>query len=78
MADKSGYEIRADLLKLANEVINSNNCQLSTKYFEDKLKAEQSGKELPDYPAKELQISSDEVIGLANKFNDFVSDSRKI
>ena len=42
MSDKkSGYEIRADLLKLANEVINSNNCQTSTKYFEDKLKAEQ-------------------------------------
>jgi len=78
MADKSGYEIRADLLKLANEVINSNNCQISNKYYEDKIKAEQSGKELPDYPAKELQISSDQVINIANKFNDFVSDSRKI
>ncbi len=78
MAEKSGYEIRAELLKLANEVINSNNCQISNKYYEDKFKTEQSGKELPDYPAKDLQISSDQVISLANKFNDFVSDSRKV
>ena len=78
MAEKSGYEIRAELLKLANEVINSNNCQISNKYYEDKLKAEQSGNDLPEYPAKDLQISSDQVISLANKFNDFVSDSRKV
>ena len=78
MAEKSGYEIRAELLKLANEVINSNNCQISNKYYEDKFKAEQSGKELLDYPAKDLQISSEQVINLANKFNDFVSDSRKM
>ena len=78
MAEKSGYEIRAELLKLANEVINSNNCQIANKYYEDKFKTEQSDKELPDYPAKDLQISSNQVISFANKFNDFVSDSRKV
>jgi hypothetical protein len=59
-------------------VINSNNCQISNKYYEDKFKTEQSGKELPDYPAKDLQISSNQIISLANEFNDFVSDSRKV
>ena len=73
--NKSGYEIRADLLSQAQGLLQDNRPAITDRYHNMVCRAqEQKDVQWPDYPA-ELQtpMTAQDVISVAIKFNDFVN-----
>lgn len=66
---KSGYEIRADLLSLAEGILNSNIDKEFQTIYEWNNNHPESKKDLPL-----RSISARDVIETARQFNDFVNE----
>jgi len=66
MSNKSGFELRADLLCLAQGILDSNREQFRDQWFQQ-TEEERTGTTMPVIP-----ITSEEVIIEARKLNAFV------
>ena len=73
--NKSGYEIRADLLSQAQGLLQDNRHAITDRYHNMVCRAqEQKDVQWPDYPA-ELQtpMTAQDVISVANELSEFVN-----
>lgn len=72
---KSGFEIRADLLKQAQELLQDNRYQ-KENYYHTQVSRAQEAKDIkwPDYPVENLQpLNPADVIAVAKQFSEFVN-----
>lgn len=73
---KSGFEIRADLLKQAQELLQDNNYRKIDYYHAQVSRAmDEKDVNYPDYPMECLSgINSADIIIVAKQFNEFVNE----
>jgi len=73
--NKSGYEIRADLLSQAQGLLIDNRNLITDRYHNMACRAqEQKDVQWPDYPAElSTPMTAQDVITVAKQFNDFVN-----
>ena len=74
--NKSGYEIRADLLSQAQGLLQDNKHQITDRYHNMVCRAqEQKDVQWPDYPVElTTPMTAQDVIAVAKQFNEFVND----
>ena len=74
--NKSGYEIRADLLSQAQGLLQDNRHAITDKYHNMVCRAqEQKDVPWPEYPSElSIPVSAQDVINVAKQFNDFVNE----
>ena len=73
--NKSGFEIRADLLNQAQGILQDNRC-MKMDWYHNQVASAQDNKDVswPEYPQEALaQITAQDVIAVAKQFNEFVN-----
>ena len=73
--NKSGFEIRADLLNQAQGILQDNRC-MKMDWYHNQVARAQDNKDVswPEYPQEALaQITAQDVIAVAKQFNEFVN-----
>ena len=73
--NKSGFEIRADLLNQAQGILHDNRSQ-KMEWYHNQVARAQDNKDVawPEYPQEALsQITAQDVIAVAKQFNEFVN-----
>ena len=70
---KSGYEIRADLLGLASGVLEQNRSLFETKYYMQ-LEQARDKSSIPYPEGASIAISPQDIIAAARQFNEFVNE----
>jgi len=73
--NKSGFEIRADLLSQAQGLLQDNRMAITDRYHNMVCRAqEQKDVPWPEYPVElTTPVSAQDVINVAKQFNDFVN-----
>lgn len=76
--NRTPFEIRLDLLKMAKEMLESDvyakRTALDNKWFQDVEVARTKGEKLPEPPALVPFPTEDEIIRKAKLLNDFISN----
>ena len=74
--NKSGFEIRADLLSQAQGLLQDNRHAITDKYHNMVCRAqEQKDVPWPEYPSElSIPMTANDVINVAKQFNDFVNE----
>ena len=73
--NKSGFEIRADLLSQAQGLLQDNRMAITDRYHNMVCRAqEQKDVPWPEYPVElSTPVTAQDVINVAKQFNDFVN-----
>ena len=73
--NKSGFEIRADLLSQAQGLLQDNRLAITDRYHNMVCRAqEQKDVPWPEYPVElSTPVTAQDVINVAKQFNDFVN-----
>jgi hypothetical protein len=69
--NKSGFEIRADLLNLAQGLLESNAQRVVDAHY---FSIEQGGVGGKDSPLPIVEVTSEQIIETAKQFNEFVTE----